>query len=449
MTTPRPRKQRSAQTNRTEYTRMSKVQLIERLRELESRVAESGHPRLEVETRPHGLSASSLTDTESRIRAILETAVEAIISIDDRGIIESINPAAEKIFGYRAVELCGNNISLLMPSPFREEHDTYIANYLATGNARIIGIGREIQGMRKDGTVFPMELSVSEVRLAKSRMFTGFVRDITERKQSEIQLAELARSLAEKNKELETIVYVASHDLRSPLVNIQGFSKELAHTCDQVRALIKRSANETVSKADLQSLVAEDVPEALAFIQAGVAKMDALLSGFLRFSRLGRIALNIQKLNMNEVLAAIAQTMDYQIQHGNMRLRIDTLPPCSGDWVQVNQVFTNLIDNAIKYRSPQRAGVIHVSGTTEPGQTVYSIKDNGIGIAREHQEKAFEIFHRLDPSKGNGEGLGLAIVQRILDRQHGRIWLESSPGAGSTFFVSLPREDDSSTQQGL
>src|SRR5215470_13239843 len=123
-----------------------------------------------------------------------------------------------------------------MPSPYREEHDSYILNYLRSGQARIIGIGREVTGQRKDGSVFPMDLAVSEVRLADRRLFTGFVRDITERKRSEAKLAELAQTLVEKNKELETIVYVASHDLRSPLVNIQGFSKELTRSCERLLA---------------------------------------------------------------------------------------------------------------------------------------------------------------------------------------------------------------------
>ena len=125
-----------------------------------------------------------------------------------------------------------------MPSPYREEHDAYLANYLRSGQAKIIGIGREVVGRRKDGSVFPMDLAVSEVRLADRRLFTGFVRDISERKKAEARLADLAQSLAEKNKELETIVYVASHDLRSPLVNIQGFSQELTRACDRLRQVL-------------------------------------------------------------------------------------------------------------------------------------------------------------------------------------------------------------------
>src|ERR1041385_5484616 len=207
----------------TDYARLSRAELIARLNESD------------VAQRPGG-DASALADSAERLRAILETAVEGIITIDERGLIESINPAAERTLGYQAKEVIGKNVSVLMPSPYREEHDTYLANYLRTGVAKIIGIGREVVARRKDGTTFPIDLSVSEVRLANRRLFTGFIRDITERRRSEERLAALAQTLAEKNKELETIVYVASHDLRSPLVNIQGFSKELVHACERVRA---------------------------------------------------------------------------------------------------------------------------------------------------------------------------------------------------------------------
>jgi PAS domain S-box-containing protein len=386
-----------------------------------------------------------LSDTEERLRAILQTAVEGIITIDERGIVESMNPAAEKTFGFRAEEVVGKNVSVLMPSPYREEHDRYVANYLHSGQARIIGIGREVIGQRKDGTVFPMDLAVSEVRLAERRLFTGFVRDISERKKAEARLAALAQSLAEKNKELETIVYVASHDLRSPLVNIQGFSRELKHACDRLRKGLDGQANcETVGVSipgfdpQLTTILREDIPEALEYIQAGVVKIDALLAGFLRYSRLGKAALRIERLKMNTLLDAIQQTMEFQIQKVGATIAIDPLPDCFGDAIQVNQVFSNLLDNAIKYCHPDRQPSIRVTGGIEGHRSVYAVRDNGIGIARDHQAKIFEIFHRLNPSLGEGEGLGLTIAQRILERQNGRIWVESEPGVGSCFFVSLP-----------
>ncbi len=406
-------------------------------------------PRLQLAP-PPAAPSPALQDTEERLRAILQTAVEGIITIDERGRIESMNPAAERTFGFTAAEVVGQNVNCLMPSPYREEHDGYMANYARTGQARIIGIGREVLGRRKDGSVFPLDLAVSEVRLAGRRIFTGFIRDITERKKAEARLAELAQTLAEKNKELETIVYVASHDLRSPLVNIQGFSQELARACEQLQARLGGGALEAAARTaagsgalndggqEIRLLLREEIPEALDFIQAGVAKIDGLLSGFLRYSRLGRAALRIERLDMNRMLAAILRSMEFQIQRAGARLDIGELPECWGDATQVNQVFSNLLDNAVKYLDPKRPGVITVGGHKDGTASVFTVRDNGIGIAPEHQHKIFEIFHRLNPAAGEGEGLGLTIAQRILERQGGRIWVESEPAKGSAFFVSLP-----------
>lgn len=424
--------------------RRSEASLARARDELEVRVRErttelsNANQALQTEVAERRRSERALSDSETRIRAIVNTAVEGVITINEKGIVESMNPAAEKMFGYVAGEVAGNNVSLLMPSPHSAEHDRYIADYVRTGQAKIIGIGREVMGRRKDGTVFPLDLAVSEVRLAGGRMFTGFLRDITERKRAEEQLAELARTLAEKNKELETIVYVASHDLRSPLVNIQGFSKELSRACDKVRALLSTTRGSAAAKDELEILLASEIPEALAFIQAGVAKIDALLTGFLRFSRLGRQAMNLQRLDMAALLATIVRTMDYQIRQAGVLVRMEPLPDCQGDANLVNQVFSNLIDNALKYLAPGRPGIITISGRAENNSSTYVVRDNGIGIAREHQARIFEIFHRLDPSACPGEGLGLTIAQRILERQQGKIWVESEPGVGSAFFVSLP-----------
>ncbi len=396
-------------------------------------------PPLPTATGSTGPAAdASLRESEERLRAILETAVEGIISIDHRGIVQQINPAAERMFGYAASEVIGRNVSMLMPAPHREQHDNYISSYLQSGHARVIGIGRETIGRRKDGSVFPMDLSVSEVRLPSHRSFTGFIRDISERKDAEARLADMARNLAEKNKELETVFYVASHDLRSPLVNIQGFSRELAHACHRVMSLLDQAPHDAEARTRLIEILRAEVPEALEYIQTGVAKMDALLSGFLRYSRLGRAALRIERIDMEQLMAAVRKSLDFQLKQIHAEVHLESLPPCLGDATQINQVFSNLIDNAIKYRSPQRALHLRIRGWIDHQQSVYAVADNGIGIPPEHQAKVFEIFHRLNPAALPGDGLGLTIAQRVLERHRGRIWLESKPGEGTTFFVAIP-----------
>ena len=141
---------------------------------------------------------------------------------------------------------------------------------------------------------------------------------------------------------------------------------------------------------------------------------------------------------MNALLKSIQEAMKFQIKQSRATFRVDNLPACLGDAVQINQVFSNLLDNALKYRDSDRRLLIHISGRVERDRVTYFVKDNGIGIAAEHQGKIFEIFHRLDPSHGQGEGLGLTIAQRVLERQNGKIWVESQPAKGSTFFISLP-----------
>lgn len=537
----------------TDYSNLSREELIARLGALKGEIA----------TRPSG---SALRDSEERLRAILETAVEGIITIDERGTVESINPAAAQMFGYTPAEVIGRNVKMLMPSPYQDEHDTYLQNYRETGYAKIIGIGREVIGQRKDGKVFPMELSVAEIQLAEGRRFVGFVRDITARKQSEQQtlaalkeltdvraaldehsivavtdaqgrithvndkfvaiskysreeligydhriinsghhskeffkelwttiahgkvwrgeirnrakdgtyywvdttifpfldpvgkptqyvairtditerkaneekLKLLTEELAEKNKELETVVYIVSHDLRSPLVNVQGFSKQLARACEKISNAVS-GAKDGLVPADQLKLVAETtIPQALKFITTGVSKMDSLLAGFLRFSRLGRVVLKIAPLDMNAMVNEIITTMRFQLDQARAQVQVDPLPPCLGDNTHTGQVFSNLIDNALKYRDPSRTPVIRITGRLENGRAIYSVTDNGVGIAPEHQAKVFDIFHRLNPTAAPGEGLGLTIVQRILERQGGKIWIESHQGAGATFHISLP-----------
>lgn len=358
----------------------------------------------------------ALLDSEARMRAIVDTAVDAIITIDERGIMERVNPRAEALFGYTSAEMIGQNVSMLMPPPYRELHDGYLDRYRATGEKRIIGIGREVVGLRKDRTTFPMDLAVSEMRLGSRRMFTGIVRDITERKHAEEQRARLLQEISSANEELTNFAYVVSHDLKAPLRGIGSLADWLS--------------------TDYADKFDDEGREHMRLLINRVHRMGALIDGILQYSRVGRVKETAVKVDLNVL---VHDVIDLLAPPAHIEVTVDTvLPTVVGERTRFQQVFQNLISNAIKYMD-KPAGKVTISCAEREDGWEFSVADNGMGIEARHFERIFQLFQTLTSrDKIESTGVGLALVKKIVEMYGGRVWVESTPEVGSTFWFSLP-----------
>ena len=376
----------------------------------------------------------ALRESEEKYRNLVEQANDGIVIIQD-GVFKFVNSIMAKMLGYELEEMIEVDFLNYVPFDSRKRIEEV---YGSRPPGKEVPNHFEMELIRKDGKTLSTEVNVGLIERGGRPAELVFLRDITERKRADKERERLNEELYEKNKELEQVIYVTSHDLRSPLVNVQGFSKELDYSIKELNSILKDVELTPEVRKQLSVICEEYISDALEFISASVTKMDALLSGLLRISRLGRAALIFEDLDMNSLLSEIGKSFEFRIKEAEMDLKIDELSPCVGDAVQINQVFSNLIENALKYRNPKKKGVIKVTGKRKEDQVVYCVEDNGIGISKKHITDVFVIFHRIDPKTTEGEGLGLSLVSKILSRNKGRIWVESEEGVGSKFFVSLP-----------
>ncbi len=247
--------------------------------------------------------------------------------------------------------------------------------------------------------------------------------------------------------DMETLMHVISHDLRAPIVTIQGFCQELTMACDRLKELFEEEHLSSGVREHMDPLVNQDIPEAVKFIRAGADNVNSVTAGILRFIRLGQMDFQWERLEINKIIMGIVTSLEFLLKKKGVVVHVGDLPDCMGDEVLVTQVFANLLDNAQKYLDSSRRGEISILGKVADGWSCYEVTDNGVGISEEHYERIFHVFHRLDSSKKAGEGLGLAIVRRILDRHKGKIEVVSKMGSGTTFRVSLPRAIENEDNQ--
>ena len=373
------------------------------------------------------LGSAPLPEREALLRAILETSPDGLITIDEDGIIQSFNPAAERMFGYNAAEVIGRNVSCLMPSPYREEHDGYLARFLRTGERRIIGIGREVLGQRKDGTIFPHELTVGEVKAGGRRLFAGFLKDVSARQQSEQRLQELQAELVHvaRLSAMGEMASAIAHELNQPLTAIINYAQT-------ARAVVKRRPGEDAG--GLASLLKKTVEQA--------DRAGQIIRRLRQFIAKGETDRALEDINtVVEEASALALVGTRGKGIAVRRVLGEGLPPVLLDKIQIHQVITNLIRNSVDALDGVKQREIVIS-TRRAGQDSIeiTIADTGPGLAPEVADRLFQPFVTTKPA---GLGIGLSICRSIVDAHGGRLFASDNPGGGVVFHVHLPTAEAS------
>ena len=362
----------------------------------------------------------AIKESEERKAAVLRSTLDSIISMDGTGIVIEFNPAAEKAFGYSRDEAIGQRLSdLIIPVRFRDAHHAGLARYLSTGEAHVLGQRLELPALRKDGTEFLAELTITRSDIDGESSFTGVLRDITQRKQQEAERELLIKALARSNQELDQFAYVASHDLKAPLRGIANLSQWI--------------------EEDLGDKLNGENREQMELLRGRVHRMEALIDGILQYSRAGRMKAKPEPIDtgalVHEVIELIAPPKATWITVA------PEMPTVKAEKIPLQQVFMNLLGNAIKH-----------AGTTDPRIEIswedagpffeFMVRDHGQGIAPQYHERIFGIFQTLEArDKVEGTGIGLSVVQKIVEAKGGRVWVESDIGKGARFKFLWPKAE--------
>lgn len=363
-----------------------------------------------------------LRDSEVRHRTIFERTVDGIINITDTGIIESVNPAVEKLFGYSNAELVGNNVSMLMPEPHASQHNLFISKYKQTGEAKILGRGRELFARKKDGTIFPIDIGLDEMLIHDKRMFTGIIRDITERKAIEAETLKAKEEAERANLAKSEFLSSMSHELRTPLNAILGFG--------QLMELDKTLSVET------QGNIKE-------IIRAGYHLLE-LINEVLDLAKVesGHLNLSIEPIEYDKLVSECIALIEPIAASHEIRIQNLTAPnniTLKADRSRIKQAIINLLSNAIKYNRPGGQVTISISQDIVDFCRI-SVQDTGFGIKEEYLDNLFEAFNRLGAESTDieGTGIGLVFTKRLVELMGGRIGVKSQYGVGSHFWIELP-----------
>ena len=365
------------------------------------------------ESTHHGLDGSAL------LKSILETVPDAMIVIDEAGIIQSFSVAAERLFGYQADEVCGRNVNVLMPAPYHAQHDGYLHRYLTTGERRIIGTGRVVMGQRRDGTTFPIELAVGEVRDGDIRLFTGFIRDLTERQQTQTRMQELQNDLlhASRVRSMGQMAAALSHELNQPLTATTNYLAACQRMLDAPNPDLAR-IRQALNLATQQTQRSGEIIRRLrAFVTRGEVTR--------KLEHLGKL---VEEASALALVGAKERGID-------VRLSVSGVPLVMADRVQIQQVVLNLIRNAIEAMDASAVRRLTISTEALEEVAQVTITDTGPGIPPEIEAQLFQPFVS---TKREGMGIGLSVSRTIIEAHGGRLAPSANPEGGTIFRFSLP-----------
>jgi two-component system, LuxR family, sensor kinase FixL len=367
-----------------------------------AKVAEELGPLVERRRAEEALRAS-----QARFQAVTEAAVDAIVSADSAGRLLTWNGGAERMFGWTAEEIVGRPLTVIIPERFRALHEEGIARVRRTGRSRLAGSVVELAGLHRDGHEFPIELSIGSWNGPDGLAFSGVLRDITDRKRTEANLAATNRELERANAELETLVYSASHDLKSPMVSLLGYLEYL--------------------KLDYGEVLGEQGNRYLSRMADSTLYMQQLIHDLIDLSRVGRSGVEPVEVDLRRLVRAIAE--DAGAANPGIEVRVGPLPVVTGDPVGFRQLFTNLVENAVRHGGRPDLVVVIDARERPDGSLELSVRDNGKGIPAEHRERVFGVFERLEgPSSSAGTGMGLAICRKIVEVLGGSIGIQGDHG---------------------